>query len=406
MYRCRTIEKTWKRIAKQFPVLLLTGPRQVGKTTLLKEICGAQRCYVTLDDPNVRDLAQRDPGLFLQQYPPPVLIDEVQYAPELFPVIKIEVDRTPRNGAFWLTGSQQFHLMQRVTESLAGRVAILRLLGFSRRESDFDADAFGGHPFIPGMPQPTPGGAPITMRDLYQRIWRGSFPAMRVNRDLDWDVFLGSYLQTYLQRDVRDLAQVGDLQVFTRFLRACAARSGQLLNYSELANSLDVSVPTAKRWTSILEASFQVLLLQPYHSNATKRLIKTPKLYFLDTGFCSYLAGWTSPDALMNGTMAGPMLETYVFGEILKSWWSAGRDPSLFFYRDRDGREIDFVFLRDGRLHPVEVKRSAAIKTDWIRHFQALERLGPRGEGAVVCLADRPLSIDAKAQALPVECVG
>ena len=199
---------------------------------------------------------------------------------------------------------------------------------------------------------------------------------------------------------------MADIDEFTRFLRGCAARSGQLLNYSELANDLDISVPTAKRWFSVLETSFQVVRLQPFHSNRTKRLVKTPKLYFLDTGFCSYLAGWTSVEALMNGAMAGPILETYIHSEILKSWWSSIRDPALFFCRDRDGREIDFVFEQDGQLWPLEIKKSARVRPDWIKSFSLLDRLGDRGRGAVACFAEEPIPIDSMNMAVPVQCIG
>ena len=239
--------------------------------------------------------------------------------------------------------------------------------------------------------------------ELYEAIWSGSLPALVTGDALDRDVFFGSYLQTYLQRDVRDLTQVGSLDAFTRFVRACAARTGQLLNLSDLARDVDVSVPTAKNWLSVLVASFQVFLLQPYHSNVTKRLVKTPKLYFLDTGLCSYLTGWASPTTLARGAMRGAIFETYVVAEVLKSWWHRAHNPLLYFYRDRDGREIDLVFDVDGRLCPVEIKHAATVRRDWATSFAALERLDkPSGPGAVVCLTPEPLPLNRNITVLPV----
>ena len=404
LYRPRDLEDRVVEASQQFPVLLLTGPRQVGKTTLLQHLCGRDRSYVTLDDPTRRELAAADPALFLQRFPPPVLIDEIQYAPELLPYLKMMVDSERAPGAFWLTGSQHFLAMRDVTETLAGRVAIVNLLGFSSREAD--GRELGLEPFLPVDDRlvaraRTPGAEGIG--EVFRRIWTGAFPALVAGPVHDRELFFSSYLQTYLQRDVYDLSQIGNREAFVRFLRAAAARTGQLLNLSDLARDVDVSVPTAKSWLSILEASFQVFLLRPYHTNLTKRVVKTPKLYFLDTGLASYLTEWSTPETLGAGALAGPMLETFVVTEILKSFWHRMRRPAAYFYRDRDGREVDIVIEHDGRLHGIEVKLAASPKRSWRRGFAPLDRLGlPVGGRAVVCLSPELLPLDEGTWAVPV----
>jgi len=402
-YSRRTLEERLTEASSQFPVLLLTGPRQVGKTTLLTHLAEANRRIVTLDDPILRGLANDDPALFLQRFTPPLLIDEVQYAPGLLSHIKMAVDQSKQPGAFWLTGSQQFHLMQGVSETLAGRVAIINLLGFSRREAE--GQGIDRPPFLPGRDAP-PESTSAGIQEVFERIWLGSFPALVTGQVSDRDLFYSSYVQTYLQRDVRDLAQVGNQQAFVRFLRACAARTGQLLNLSNLARDVDVSVPTARNWLSILEASFQVFLLRPYYNNVTKRLVKTPKLYFLDTGLCAYLTEWSSPETLAAGAMSGAIFETHVVVEILKSWWHQMRSPRLYFYRDRDGREVDLLFAQDGTLFPIEIKLGASPKSSWVRAFRAIDRFPEkRGEGAVVSLVKQSVPLSRQDTALSIDTI-
>ncbi len=404
MYYPRTMTDFWREASEQFPVVLLTGTRQVGKTTFLQHLCESGRRYVTLDDPALRTLAKEDPGLFLQRFHSPVFIDEIQYAPQLLPHIKMEVDAKQKTGAFWLSGSQQFQMMKGVSETLAGRVAILNLLGFSNRERH--QSGLGVAPFLPTkdrIAERRDSAASSNLQHIFRSIWVGGFPALIAGPAKNRDLFYSSYLQTYLQRDVKDLAQVGNEAAFLRFLKACAARTGQLLNFSDLARDADVSVNTAKNWLSILQASLQVYLLQPYHSNLTKRLVKRPKLYFLDTGLCAYLTEWTSPETLEVGAMSGAILETFVFTEILKSWWHRGQVPQLYYYRDKDGREIDFLFLQDQFFYPVEVKKSVSPKREWAQGFKALDRLGQqRGEGGIVCLCRQEIPLGNNVSTIPV----
>ncbi|MBN1981466.1 MAG: ATP-binding protein [Chitinivibrionales bacterium] len=382
--------------------MLVTGPRQIGKTTFLRHLADDGRVYVTLDDPMVCSLAREEPALFLQRFQPPVLIDEIQYAPQLLPHIKMVVDRDGRGGQFWLTGSQQFHLMQGVSESLAGRVGVVNLLGFSHRELE-------GHPhclpFIPNNEQlkSRESSRQILLPELFERIWLGSFPALYQEVPADRNLFYSSYTQTYLQRDVRDLAAVGDQSAFLRFLRACAARTSQMLNMQDLCRDSDINQATGKRWLSILEISGIVYLLQPYHTNFNKRLVKTPKLYFLDTGLAAWLTEWSSAATIEAGAMSGAFLESWIVGEILKSFWHNGLQAPLSYYRDKDMKEVDILIQQDGILYPVEIKKTASPGKDSVRHFKILETLKQQtGPGCVISLAPILLPITETVVAVPV----
>jgi uncharacterized protein len=404
MYIARALEPTITRVARQYPVLFLTGARQVGKTTLLEHLSTDTRARVTLDDPLVLNLAKSDPALFLQRFPPPVLIDEVQYAPELLPHIKMLADRSGESGLFWLTGSQQFHLMRGISESLAGRVAILHLLGLSRGE--MAGRGLQSSAFLPIPEQVAAASAlaaPLNLLQLYEIIWRGSLPRVALNRELDPGLFWSSYVQTYLQRDIRDLARVGNQLAFLRFLRAAAARTAQLLNLADLARDADISPNSARSWLSILEASGVVYLLEPYHTNVTQRLVKTPKLHFLDTGLVAYLTQWATSQTLEAGAMSGAVLETWVVGELLKRYYHAGRTPPFYFYRDRDGREVDLLIVQDGTVYPLEIKKTASPGREDVRHFAALESLQlPVGPGGLICLVAQSLPLTANTQSIPV----
>ncbi len=404
MYVTRTLEPVIKAASTQFPVVLLTGARQVGKTSLLRHLSGKSRSFVTLDDPLTLSLAKTDPALFIQRFPPPVLIDEIQYASELLPYIKMTVDQSDQPGSFWLTGSQQFHLMRGISESLAGRVAILQLLGLSRQEM-VGQGVTSVAPFLPTPDQIVERSRdrkPLGLLELYEIIWRGSLPRIALNQEIAPELFYSSYVQTYLQRDVRDLARVGDELAFLRFLRAAAARTAQLLNITDLARDADVAPNTARSWLSILQASGIVYLLEPYYSNVTQRLVKTPKLYFLDTGLVAYLTQWGAPQTLEAGAMSGAIFETWVVAELLKSYLHNGRTPPFYFYRDKEGREIDLLILQDGVAYPLEIKKTASPGREDTRHFSMLEKLGLQvGPGGVICLAAQSLPLTATAQSIP-----
>ncbi len=407
----RTLASALQTISARFPVLMVTGPRQVGKTTLL-EMCAkdAPRNYVTLDDLDARALAQSDPALFLQTWPAPVTIDEIQYAPQLFSAIKLQVDQKRINGQFWLTGSQKFQLMRGITETLAGRVAIVDLLGLSQAELEGRAEA--SRPFVPTADwiaharqharPPSASG----LQAVFDRIWLGTYPALNAQGTQAHEarsLFYRSYIQTYIQRDVQDVLKVSDQTAFNRFLTAVAARTGQLLNYAGLARAVDIDNKTAKAWLSVLETSGLVYLLPPYHSNLSKRLIKAPKLYFLDTGLAATLTRWPDAAALEAGAMSGAMLETWVVSEILKSYWHNGLEAPLYFYRDADQQEVDLIVDLATTLHPVEIKKTASPSHNAKKHFTVLDKLGkPIGPGAVLCFVERDIPLSRAVTAVPL----
>lgn len=404
----RTLQTTIQQASKGFPVLLLTGARQVGKTTLLETCAEPERHYVTLDDPQEAALARSDPALFFQRHAPPVIVDEIQYAPELFRTIKLIVDREKKAGLFWLTGSQKFHLMQGITETLAGRVAVLDLLGLSQAELNQQANE--AQPFLPttawieharSLERPA-----LKLMDVYQRIWLGSFPRLALEPTMPRDLFYSAYLQTYLQRDVRDLTRVGDERSFLQFLRGCAARVGQLLNYADLARDIDIDPKTVKAWLSILETSGIIYLLQPYHNNVSKRLLKTPKLYFLDTGLCAYLTQWSSPATLEAGAMSGAILENWMLIEIFKSWWHNGKTPYAYFYRDKEQREIDLLLEQDNTLYPVEFKKTASPNLAMVKNFKVIADLDKKtGHGAIVCLRESDIPLSKEVDVIPARYI-
>lgn len=405
MYIERTLESTLLNASASFPVVMVTGPRQIGKTTLLQRCAESNRRYVTLDDLNERTLAKSDPELFFKRNVPPILIDEVQYAPELFSYIKIICDRERKPGLFWLTGSQKFHLMQNISESLAGRVAILDLLGLSQAE-------IFKHPHSSQPLLPTPewlnnarshAGKNFSLVEVYKRIWTGSFPKISLQSNTDRDLFYGSYVQTYIQRDVREITNITNETGFNDFLRAVAARTGQLLNYADLARDADINHRTVKDWLNILETSGIIYLLRPYHNNVVNRLIKTPKIYFLDTGLCSYLTRWQSVESLEAGAMSGNILETYIFSEILKSYWHNGKQAYFNFYRDKDDREVDLIIDQNNTLYPIEIKKTAKPTSNAPTNFKFLEGLQQKiGHGMVICLTEKDMPLSRDVDAVPI----
>ena len=402
-YIARNLEKVVLEVTKEYPVVLVTGPRQVGKTTMLQKLMeGTDRNYVSLDDLNERNLAKTDPEMFLQLHKPPILIDEVQYAPELFVYIKIHVDKYHNAGDFWLTGSQVFKLMSGIQESLAGRVAVLSLTSLSQAES------CGGEmqPFTLDIEKLSARRKERTAADtgvIFDWIFRGSMPAIVSEKNSNSRIFYSSYLTTYIERDVREVSDAIDSLTFLHFITAVAARCGQILNIAEIARDADINQKQAKNWLGVLETLGLIFYLHPYSNNMLKRLVKTPKLYFYDTGLVCYLTKWSSAETLQSGAMNGAILENYVVAEIRKTYLNCGKDPYMYYYRDKDAREIDIILEHDGVLNPIEIKKSANPGSELIKVFKLLDKSSAkRSKGAVVCMKPELSAIDRENYIIPV----
>jgi predicted AAA+ superfamily ATPase len=369
---------------------------------LQKLMEGTDRGYVSLDDLNERNLAKTDSELFLQLHKPPILIDEVQYAPELFTYIKIHVDKNHAPGAFWLTGSQVFKLMRGVQESLAGRVAVLSLTSLAQAEiGNGEMEPFTID--MKALARRAKERKPADTRTIFERIFRGSMPAMVSGQNSNSQIFYSSYLTTYIERDVRELSDAIDSLKFLHFITAVAARCGQMLNVADIARDADINQKQTKDWLGILETLGIIFYLHPYFNNLLKRLVKTPKLYFYDTGLVCYLTKWSSAETLECGAMNGAILENYVVAEIMKTYVNSGKEPFLYYYRDKDAKEIDIVLEHDGVLNPIEVKKSSNPGAELIRVFHLLDRSStPRSKGAVICMKPVLSAIDRDNYIVPV----
>ena len=405
MYISRHLEQSIREASRDYPVVMVSGARQVGKSTMLHHIMEPERRYVTLDDANARRLALQDPVLFFETYGAPLLIDEFQRVPSLLLEMKRRVDQAaldekPRGGMYWLIGSQKFLMMKDVADSLAGRITLFDLDGLSAAEID-------GQPprsFSPEIHRLQETVRQRPMKDVHEvfgRIFLGGMPQL-VTTGMDRERFFSNYVDTYLERDIRELAQVGKVSQFYDFLVFMAARTGQELKYAEIANAVGVSSPTAKAWVSLLVQSGVVYLLRPYASNLTRRLVKTSKIYFMDTGLAAYLCRWPNAETLANGAMDGAFFETYVVSEIVKSFHHAGRKADLYYYRDVDRREIDLLLWEEGKLYPIEIKKGA-IPAHADKNFGALQIFGADVQpGLILCMSKELVPYSAGAWLCPV----
>ena len=396
----RELSKRVKKINETRKVLLVTGPRQVGKTTMLKSLAENNRKYVSLDDLNLRKLAQDDPKLFMMTYKPPIIIDEIQYAPNLLSYIKLDVDSNENKGIYWLTGSQKFHLMKGVSESLAGRVGILEMTSLSYAEKhNFESNVFD--------PRNLKTKFEMDPVHLFEEIFKGGMPEYYVN-NIDRKDFFDSYIRTYIERDVRDLTNVKNIVTFEKFLVSMASRNGELLNYNSISQDAGIDEKTAKLWTSILVQSDIIYLLQPYMSNELKRVTKTPKIVFMDTGLCAYLCKWDNAINLMNSSVSGHYLETFIISELIKNKRNSTEqlDYDIYFYRDRDGKEIDLLIYFNNTLYPFEIKKTANPTKEMLKNFDILSKTNKEiGQGGVICLYPEIIPLTEKEKIIPISCI-
>lgn len=403
----RALERKFLHMSEFFKVVLVTGARQVGKTTMLKHLAEERnRTCVSLDNSMARTLAQTDPALFFQTYQPPVIIDEVQKAPQLFERIKTMCDAGCEPGSFWLTGSQQYGAMKNVRESLAGRVGILEMYGLSRSEADGVSFPNELDFSLPCLMERQKSAGRNNIIDTFGHIWRGGMPQVLEADAEQRQEYYNSYIDTYLMRDVTDAGGISDSVRFRQFLNACAALAARQVNYSTLAEASDISQPTAKEWLRVLQGLGVVFLLQPFANNELKRLVRTPKLYFCDTGLCAFLSMWLSQETLMNGAASGYYFENYVVCELLKHYACAKSRASLTYYRDSSKTEIDVLVEEDNKIHPLEIKKSASPDIREIKKFSVLDKTPlERSDGGVVCMCEDVVPIDAKNCFIPCNLI-
>lgn len=405
MYIHRTLEAKFLKMSTFFKAVLVTGARQVGKTTMLKHL-SENRTYVSLDDVDTLTLAKEDPKLFFMRYKPPIIIDEIQKAPELFPYIKILCDKSEDTGLFWLTGSEQFSMMKNVTESLAGRIGIMTLYPLSISEInnvrldaplDFSLD---------NLVKREKQTEPFDLNTVFMQIWKGGMPQVQNADDQQRSLYYSSYINTYLMRDVVSAGGVTDEIRFKKFLTACAANTSQQLNLANLAMITEVSHPTAKSWLALLERLHIVYLLEPYANNKLKRLAKTPKLYFWDTGLCCYLAKWLSADTLINGNASGYYFENYAVTELLKDLEYNSVNYDISYFRDSNSKEIDIFLEIGGKIHPLEIKLSASPDRREIKKYSILDANSiPRGNGGIICMSPTVIPIDENNYYIPINII-
>jgi uncharacterized protein len=404
-YIPRDMEKVMSKLTKEYSCILITGPRQVGKSTMLEHIDSA-RNKVTLDDLQERNLAKNDPEMFLKLHKTPILIDEVQYAPELFSYIKIAIDNGAEPGSFWLTGSQSYKLMSLAQESLAGRIAILNLTTLSQHELYSNGELLPFTLSLDELKQREYLYEKADVGSIFERIWQGGLPGLASGKYTNRDIYYSSYLQTYLSRDVKEEMPIKDDSKFIDFIRAVACRVGQELNVHSIATDVEVSDDTAKRWLGMLEKSEVIFYLHPYSNNLLKRVVKTPKLYFFDTGLVCYLTKYSNAEILQNSSINGAILENYIVAEIRKSYLNSGKEIYMYYYRDKDQAEIDLILEYDGGLHPIEIKKSSNPNSVMVKNFEILRKSSlPVGLGAIVCMKDSVTALDSKTLIVPVWCL-
>ena len=403
----RTLERKFLKMSSFFKAVLITGARQVGKTTILKHLAeGQKRTYVSMDNTMARTLAKSDPVLFFQTYKPPIIIDEIQKAPELFEQIKIMCDESEERGLFWLTGSQQYNMMKNVRETLAGRIGILELYSLSKNEVDGIRFPNEMDFSLACLQQRQACTCKNDVVDVFDHIWRGGMPDAIYADAEQRQEYYNSYIETYLMRDVSEEGGITDSVRFRKFLNACAALVAEQVNYKTLAEAAEISQPTAKDWLRLLQGLGIIYLLQPFANNELKRLAKTPKLYFCDTGLCAYLSMWLTRDTLMNGAASGHYFENYVIIELVKNFSYSSVKANLTYYRDSNAKEIDVMVEENGLIHPLEIKKSANPDRREIKKYEIIDKTNlERGSGGIICMCEEVIPIDGKNCFIPCNLI-
>ena len=403
-YIHRDIDSLLLEVANSYSAMIVTGPRQVGKTTTLRTLLGEGRQFVSLDDRENRNLAKTDPEMFLSVHSAPVIIDEVQYAPELFSYIKMKIDNGAPAGSYLMTGSQMYQLIKLAGESLAGRVAIIRMSGFSQHEIYGTGECLPFEINLNSLKERVKFGSTVDVVGQFERIWKGSLPAYISGKYENRDIYYSSYIDTYIDRDIGDITNLRDKAIFRDFVRAAACRAGEMLNVHAIASDVGVSDDTAKTWLSYMEISGIIFYLRPFSNNLLKRTIKdTPKMYFFDTGLVAYLTKYSSPEILMNGAINGAILENYVVSEVVKTYINNGQSYFIHYYRDVDNKEVDIILESDGKLHPIEIKKTSSPPTELTRVFKVLDKASiERGMGAILCTKMELSALDKDTMIVPI----